>query len=42
MTVNKQLTLLLLHCGEKVLLGLKRRGFGAGKVCSPRAWPVVE
>ena len=29
---NKQLTLLLLHCDRKILLGMKKRGFGAGKV----------
>lgn len=29
---NKQLTLLLLHHKDKVLLGMKKRGFGAGKV----------
>lgn len=29
--VSKHLTLLLLHDGGRVLLGLKKRGFGAGK-----------
>lgn len=28
---NKQLTLLLLHSGGRVLLGMKKAGFGAGK-----------
>ena len=28
----KQLTLVMLHCGERILLGLKKRGFGAGKI----------
>jgi len=30
--VTKQLTLLLLHSEGRVLLGLKKRGFGSGKV----------
>lgn len=29
---NKQLTLLLLHQGDRLLLGMKKRGFGEGKV----------
>lgn len=29
--VRKQLTLLLLHAGDSVLLGMKKRGFGATK-----------
>lgn len=29
---NKQLTLLLLCENDRVLLGMKKRGFGAGKV----------
>jgi hypothetical protein len=28
----KQLTLVMLHCGHRLLLGLKKRGFGAGKI----------
>jgi hypothetical protein len=28
----KQLTLVMLHCGEQILLGMKKRGFGAGKI----------
>ena len=28
----KQLTLVMLHYGERILLGLKKRGFGAGKI----------
>jgi hypothetical protein len=28
----KQLTLVMLHCGHRILLGLKKRGFGAGKI----------
>jgi hypothetical protein len=32
MAPNKQLTLLLIHQGGKLLLGMKKRGFGAGKV----------
>ncbi len=30
--VRKQLTLLLLHNNGRVLLGMKKRGFGIGKV----------
>ena len=35
----KQLTLVMLQCGQQILLGLKKRGFGAGKinVRGPRA-----
>jgi hypothetical protein len=28
----KQLTLVMLHCGQRILLGLKKRGFGVGKI----------
>jgi hypothetical protein len=40
MAPNKQLTLLLIHQGGKLLLGMKKRGFGAGKVSesASRLW----
>jgi hypothetical protein len=28
----KQLTLVMLHCGQRILLGMKKRGFGEGKI----------
>jgi hypothetical protein len=28
----KQLTLVMLHCGQRILLGMKKRGFGVGKI----------